>query len=101
VGSPRSHVSTDDSDPTADSISARFLSSWAQPQEDNVQSGLSPMKKTIPIEGIRADLKNDTSDEELIKKYGLSEKGLRRLLEEFLKAVSRGSRQIEVESDRR
>ena len=100
MGSFQPHVSTDDPDPTAGNINVRLFSSEAQPPEDSVQSGLSSMKKTIPVEEIRVDLKNDTSDEELIKKYGLSKKGLRRLLEEFLKAMSRGSCQIEVESDR-
>ncbi len=58
------------------------------------------MQKTMPVAEITAHLKNGTSDKELMKKYGMSEKGLKRLFNNFLKASSHGSRQIQVESEK-
>ena len=60
---------------------------------------MSSMNKTIqiPVAEITEGLKNGFSDAELMKKHGLSEKGLKTLFDRLLKAVSNGSRQIEVE----
>jgi uncharacterized protein (DUF433 family) len=60
------------------------------------------MKKTIqvPVSEITADLQRGIPDAELMKKYGLSEKGLKKLFDCLLKAVSNGRQQIEVESER-
>lgn len=57
------------------------------------------MKKTIqvPVTEITADLKNGTPDKELMKKYGLSANGLKRVFDKLLRAMSNGSRQIQVE----
>ena len=65
------------------------------------QRGLSLMKKTIqiPVAEITGDLRCGIPDAELMKKYGLSEKGLKSLFDKLLRAVSNGSRHIEVESD--
>jgi len=62
---------------------------------------LSSMKKTMqaPVEEITADLRNRIPDEELTKKYGPSDNGLKRLFDRLLKAVSTGSRHKETESD--
>jgi uncharacterized protein (DUF433 family) len=59
------------------------------------------MKKTIqiPVSEITADLKNGISDAELMEKYGLSEKGLRKVFDRLLNAACNGSRHVEVESD--
>jgi len=59
------------------------------------------MKKTIrvPVEKITADLRDGISDAELMKKYGLSEKGLKKVFDRLLRAACNGSRHIEVESD--
>lgn len=43
------------------------------------RGGLSLKRKTKPVAEITAHLKNGTSDKELMKKYGMSEKGLKRL----------------------
>lgn len=56
------------------------------------------MKRTIPVEEITADLQKGISDAELMKKYGLSKNGLKRLFDRLLKATCNGSRHIEVES---
>lgn len=72
--------------------------SWTTPR-DSFQSGLSSMKKTIPIDEITADLKNGTLDKELMKKYGLSEKGLKMVFDRLLMAWCNGARHIEVESE--
>lgn len=57
------------------------------------------MKMTIqiPVADIAEDLKNGISDEELMEKYGLSEKGLKRLFDKFLRAMSNGSSHIRME----
>lgn len=39
------------------------------------------------------------SDENLMRKYGLSENGLKMAFERLLRAMSNGSRQIEIESE--
>jgi uncharacterized protein (DUF433 family) len=59
------------------------------------------MKKTIqvPVTEITADLMNGIPDEELMNKYGLSEKGLKKVFDRLLKAACNGSRHIEVESE--
>ena len=57
------------------------------------------MKKTISVADITADLQKGIPDEELMKKYGLSEKGLKRLFDQLLRAVSTGANHIQVESD--
>lgn len=59
------------------------------------------MKKTIqvPVTEITADLQKGIPDEELMEKYRLSEKGLKRLFDKLLKAACNGSRHIAVESD--
>jgi uncharacterized protein (DUF433 family) len=59
------------------------------------------MKKIIqvPVHEITADLRDGISDAELMKKYGLSEKGLKRIFDSLLRAACNGSRHIEVESD--
>jgi hypothetical protein len=54
-------------------------------------------KKTIPISEITADLMNGIPDEEVMTKYGLSEKGLKAVFDRLLKAACNGSRHIEVE----
>lgn len=53
----------------------------------------------VPVPEITEDLQRGMPDAELMKKYGLSEQGLKGLFERLLKAVSNGSRQIEIESD--
>jgi len=58
------------------------------------------MKRSIAVEEVTADIKNGISDTELMRKYGLSEKGLKNLFDGLLKAVSRGSKHIPVDSDR-
>jgi len=55
------------------------------------------MKKTISVKEFMADLKNRVPDEELKKKYGLSENGLKRLFDESLAAMARGSLHIRIE----
>jgi len=57
------------------------------------------MKKTIQVSvaEITADLQRGVPDAELMKKYGLSEKGLKRLFDQFLKAMSNGSSHIQIE----
>ena len=55
------------------------------------------MKKTISVADITADLQKGIPDEELMKKYGLSEKGLKRLFDQLLRAACNGTRHIEVE----
>jgi uncharacterized protein (DUF433 family) len=57
------------------------------------------MKKTIqvPVAEIAEDLKNGIPDAEFMKKYGLSEDGLKRLFERLLRAACNGSRHVEVE----
>jgi len=57
------------------------------------------MKKTIAVAEIAADLKKGIPNEELIKKYRLSEHGLTSFFEKFLKAMATGSLYIEVESE--
>ena len=59
------------------------------------------MKKPIqvPVVEITADLRSGVSDAELMKKYGLSEKGLKKVFEGLLTAASRGWSHIRVESD--
>jgi uncharacterized protein (DUF433 family) len=57
------------------------------------------MKKTIPVEEITVALQNEIPDAELVEKYGLSEKGLKRLFDRLLKATCNGSRYIEMESE--
>lgn len=59
----------------------------------------SSVKKTISVEEITADLQRGVPDAELMKKYGLSEDGLRRLFHKLLKAMCSGSRHIEMESE--
>ncbi len=49
---------------------------------------------------IIADLHNEIPDAELMKRYGGSLTGLKRFLDELLKAVSYGSRHIEVEANK-
>jgi DNA-binding Xre family transcriptional regulator len=58
------------------------------------------MKRSISVGEITADIENGISDTELMRKYGLSEKGLNMLFDGLLKAVSRGSSHISVDSDR-
>jgi hypothetical protein len=60
------------------------------------------MKKIIQISvmGIMADFKNGIPDEELMGKYGLSEKGLQAVFERVLEAMCSGLSHLEVESDR-
>ena len=60
---------------------------------------LTSMKKTISVAEITADLKNGIPDAELMSKYGLSENGLKRLLDILLQAACNGSRHVEVESE--
>ena len=57
------------------------------------------MKYIILVEEFRADLENGMSDRDLMKKYGLSEIGLKKLIDGLLRAVSSGSRHIHVESE--
>ncbi len=59
------------------------------------------MKKTIqvPVPEITVDLRNGIPEAELMKKYGLSEKGLKKVFHRLLRAGCNGSRRIEVESD--
>lgn len=51
------------------------------------------MKKTeqVVVAEITEDLKSGIFDAELMKKYGLTEEGLKTLLDRLLKAVSSGS----------
>jgi uncharacterized protein (DUF433 family) len=57
------------------------------------------MKKNIqvPVAEITADLQRGISDEEPMKKFGLSKVGLKRCFENLMRAVSIGSEQIQVE----
>jgi uncharacterized protein (DUF433 family) len=50
------------------------------------------MKKTIqvPVSEITADLQGGIPDAELMKKYGLSEKGLKRIFDSLLRAACKG-----------
>ena len=57
------------------------------------------MKKTIAVAEIVADINNGMPNEELIKKYRLSENGLTVFFDKFIKAVATGSSHIEVESE--
>jgi hypothetical protein len=57
------------------------------------------MKKTISVEEIMVDLQNGVTDAELMKRCGLSVKGLKRLFDRLLKATCNGSRHIEMESE--
>lgn len=61
--------------------------------------GLSSMKRIvqIPVAELAADLRNGTPDPELREKYGLSENGLKSLFDKFLKAISSGASNIQVE----
>lgn len=57
------------------------------------------MKKTVQVlaEEITEDLKSGIPDAELMKKYGLSEKGLKKVFDRLLRAACNGSCHIEVE----
>jgi uncharacterized protein (DUF433 family) len=57
------------------------------------------MKKAIPVGELTTDLKQGIPDEELMKKYGLSENGLRNVLERLLKAACDGTSHIEIKSE--
>jgi hypothetical protein len=57
------------------------------------------MKKIILVEEFRANLENGISDKALMRKYGLSEKGLKKLIDRLFGAISSGSRHIEAESE--
>jgi len=54
-------------------------------------------KKIILVEELKSDLNEGMSDEELMKKYGLSEKGRKALIDSLLKAISSGSWYIRFE----
>ena len=75
------------------------LCCFPRSSHDRPQGGLSSVKNTILLKEITSDIRNGIPDEELMKKYGLSEKGLKRVFESLLKATCNGSRHIEVESD--
>ena len=59
------------------------------------------IQKTIqvPVTEIISDIKKRIPDKELMKKYGLSESGLKTFFDKLLRAMSNGSHQIQVESD--
>lgn len=59
------------------------------------------MKKTVQVstKEITADLRDGISDAELMKKYGLSEKGLKRIFDSLLRAACGGLPHVEVDSD--
>ena len=59
------------------------------------------MKQTfqIQVEEIRADLRRGIPDVELMKRYRVSEDGLKRLFDSLLEATCNGSRHVRVESD--
>jgi len=71
--------------------------STTTPRDVPTESG--SMKKTISVEEITADLQREIPDAELMKKYGLSEVGLKRLFNRLLKARCNGSRHLEMESE--
>lgn len=57
------------------------------------------MKRTIQfsVAEITSDLQRGVPDAELMKKYGITGAGLKSVFDKLLKAVSNGSRHIEVE----
>ena len=57
------------------------------------------LKKTIqvPVAEITADLQRGMPDADLMKKYGVSEKGLKKVFDRLLRAACNGSRHTEVE----
>ncbi|MBI5251283.1 MAG: hypothetical protein HY912_17480 [Desulfomonile tiedjei] len=55
------------------------------------------MKRSISVSEITADLKSGIPDAELMKKYGLSEDGLKKVFDRLLRAACNRSRHIEVE----
>ena len=59
------------------------------------------MKKSIrvPVPEIAADIKNGLPDAQLMKKYGLSNKGLKKVFDKLLRAMANGWHHIEVESE--
>jgi hypothetical protein len=61
-------------------------------------NGLTPMKKTIRVAEIVADLDQEMPDEQLMKKYQVSRDGLETLLANLLKALANGASEIEAES---
>ena len=71
------------------------------PSFGNFQMNPNSMKKTIQVSvaEITADLQKGIPDEQLMKKYGLSEKSLKKVFDRLLRAACNGSRHIEVESD--
>lgn len=55
------------------------------------------MRKTISVKEIMEELKTGIPDEELIKKYGLTEQGLKMAFERLLRAMATGASHIEIE----
>jgi len=55
------------------------------------------MKRSILVREIVSDLRRGVPDDELMKRYGLSEDGLERLFDKLLKALPDGSRDIRME----
>ena len=66
---------------------------------DRPQEELSSVKNTIPLKEITSNIRDGIPDEELMKKYGLSEKGLKRVFESLLKAACDGSRREDIECE--
>jgi len=59
--------------------------------------GVASMKVSISVAEITADLRHGLSDAELMRKYGLSKDGLKKVFDRLLRAACNGSRHIEVE----
>lgn len=55
--------------------------------------------KTLSVEKIRNHLSKDTSEEELMRSYGLSPEELKALYEKLIRAVADGSLYIELNSE--
>jgi hypothetical protein len=57
------------------------------------------MERRISVEEITSDLQKGIPDKELMHKYRLSENGLKRLFDLFLRAMSTGADHIQVECE--
>jgi hypothetical protein len=55
--------------------------------------------KTLSVEEIKTHLNEGTSDDELMRAYGLSPSELKALYEQLIRAVSHGSRYVHIGCD--